>query len=144
MRKIRADRHVGLLLAGVMVLAFVAIGATIALPATDASIRSNDPHELTAEQLRGMEIYRAEGCGYCHTQYVRTTRGDAVLGKPLSARSYDGSSPAMLGIERVGPDLTHVAGLSADLISDHGDAMSLSYLSRSDLEALAAYLLVGR
>jgi cbb3-type cytochrome oxidase cytochrome c subunit len=142
--KIRADRHVGLLLAGIVLLAFVAIGATIALPASDASIEA-EPRKLSKDTARGMHVFKSEGCWYCHTQYVRSTAVDKDLGAQLKPSAYAGLSPSMLGVERVGPDLTYPeqteeAALAA-AIREHGGAGSFGYLSRADLEAIAAYLL---
>lgn len=143
MSRIRADRRVGLLLAGVVLLTFVALGASVALPATDPSLDVK-PTELSAEAERGMKVYRSEGCWYCHTQYVRQTGSDADLGEPLGPESYADMSPSMLGIERVGGDLTHVdlqPDALVEALKDHGRGPSYAYLSDDDLRALAAYLL---
>jgi cbb3-type cytochrome oxidase cytochrome c subunit len=150
--KIRADRRVGLLLAGAIVLTFVAFGATIALPATDPSLEAK-PRELTAKQKHGMEVYRAEGCWYCHTGYVRETSVDSKLGEPLDPKAYAGLAPSMLGAERDGGDLTHLDtrfANAAALIAYLEDPTkgrrrtsmpSYAFLSDTDLEALADYLL---
>jgi cbb3-type cytochrome oxidase cytochrome c subunit len=140
MNRIRADRRIGLLLAGVVLLAFVALGATVALPATDASLDpSPKPAAMTDDQEHGMEVYRSEGCWYCHTQHIRQTRSDAALGAPLGPGAYDDRSPSMLGLERIGPDLS-ASTASADAIKEHGATGDLAYLSDAELEALAAYL----
>ena len=148
----RADRRVGLLLAGVVLLSFVSIASTIALPATDPALEAK-PRELTAQQKHGMDVFKAEGCWYCHTSYVRETRADSALGKPLDAKAYAGMSPSMLGAERAGPDLTYLHTRFADASdlaayladpSTGGRRTSMpsyGYLSDDDLEALAAYLL---
>lgn len=150
--RIRADRRVGLLLGAVVLLAFVAFGASVALPAGDGSL-AVEPREPSAAQERGMTVYRAEGCWYCHTRNVRHTRVDSELGAPLGPQGYAGMSPVMLGTERIGPDLTHLGGTypSADALvayladpaaEAHRTSMpSYGYLSRADLEALAAFLL---
>lgn len=100
-----------------------------------------------------MEVYRNEGCWYCHTQYRRETALDAA-GERLPTEAYLGLAPAMLGHERIGPDLT--SGLSDDeqalveYLRDPGadgeqSAMpSYAYLGEEDLRALAAYLLSFR
>ena len=148
---LRADRRVGLLLAGVVLLSFVSIATTIALPAADESLKA-EPRELTAQQERGMHIFKAEGCWYCHTTYVRETVADAGLGEPLDPKEYDVMQPSMLSMQRDGPDLTHVHtrfANPADLVaflegSDERPRTSMpmyAYLSDEDLEALAAYLL---
>jgi cbb3-type cytochrome oxidase cytochrome c subunit len=151
----RADRRVGLLLAGILLLTFVAIAATVALPATDPAVRSTKgARAFKGDAARGMLVYRNEGCWYCHTQYVRETAQDKTYGKPLSAATYANQSPALLGLERLGPDLTHVAARFADadaLVAflkkpgdDRTSMPAYSYLSEKDLRALAAYLLSFR
>ena len=144
MSRIRADRRVGLLLAGVVLLAFVALGASVALPATDPSLDVPAPEERSGDEARGMRLYRSEGCWYCHTQYVRDTKTDADLGEPLGAEAYAGVSPTMLGLERIGGDITHVdlqPDALADALKHHGNGPPFAYLSDDDLNALAAYLL---
>ncbi len=142
--KLRADRRVGLLLGGVVLLMFVAIGATIALPATDSSLKG-EATELSEAEERGMKVYRSEGCWYCHSQYVRDTErgGD----EPLDAAAYSSRSPSMLGLERIGLDLTHGPTLTGSALTEFlaggedGHAPPYGYLSDEDLEALTAYLL---
>lgn len=149
-KRLRVDRRIGLLLGGVLLASFVALGASVALPATDPDL-AGDAKERAKLEMRGMEVYRNEGCWYCHTQYVRETAVDAELGKPADAEFYDGLSPAMLGTERIGPDLTHFGGVGGDreavmtFLRDPGKDSSFrhkfAYLSEGDLRALAAYLL---
>jgi cbb3-type cytochrome oxidase cytochrome c subunit len=78
---------------------------------------------------------------------------DGQLGEPLEASRYNGASPSMLGLERIGPDLTHLRSRftsDEDLIAflrdpaskGHRTSMpSYGYLGADDLRALAAYLL---
>lgn len=145
MSKIRADRRIGLLLGGVLLLTFVAIGATVALPASDPAVQKAKAQQMSKAVGQGMRVYRSEGCWYCHTGYDRTTGIDA--GKPLDASAYAGRSPAMLGLDRFGPDLTHGPTIttSADLVKYlrkvHGSMPSYDYLSSKDVDALAAFLL---
>ena len=92
-----------------------------------------------------MRVYRSEGCWYCHTTYDRSIGTDA--GKALRASSYAGRSPSLLGLDRFGPDLTHgpsmtnEADLAKYLRKVHGSMPSYDYLSRKDVDALAAFLL---
>jgi cytochrome c oxidase cbb3-type subunit 2 len=152
-RRIRVDRRLGLLLGGILLASFVALGASVVLPASDPELTGKGK-ERSALVKHGIEVYRNEGCWYCHTQNVRETSVDQGLGgKPLDPASYAGVSPAFLGTERVGIDLTHftqVAGQGRDEESlidllrdpDKGDYQhAFGYLSNADLRALAAYLL---
>ena len=63
---------------------------------------------LTAEQLRGREVYVANGCSYCHTQQVRPLDQDKVFGRPSAPGDFAYQTPELLGSERTGPDLTNV------------------------------------
>jgi len=134
---IRADRRVGLLLGGVLLLTFVAIGATVALPASDPSVQNAKAKQMSTAVEHGMRIYRSEGCTSCHVTYERGS-------KPST---YAGRSPSLLGLDRVGPDLTHGPSLTtqADLVKYlrkvHGSMPSYDYLSSKDVDALAAFLL---
>lgn len=57
---------------------------------------------------RGRALYLAEGCGYCHSQFVRAAYADARFGRPSVALDYVGESPPLLGTQRTGPDLANV------------------------------------
>lgn len=71
--------------------------ATIAtLPPVDASV------------LRGRDVYLAEGCGYCHSQFVRGTFVDAPYGRAHTVADYAGQHPPVPGSQRTGPDLSNV------------------------------------
>jgi cbb3-type cytochrome oxidase cytochrome c subunit len=137
--RVRADRRVGLMLGAVLLLTFVAIGATVALPASDPSLRAKQQNTLMLRK-HGMRVYQSEGCWYCHTQYQRSTKSDT--GEKTTAAAFVGDSPAMLGLERVGPDLRGLStsDVIAYLHKAHGSMPSYAYLSDKDLVALAAYL----
>ena len=62
----------------------------------------------TAAEARGRDIYVGEGCGYCHTQYVRPLQQDQVFGRPSVAGDFAYDTPELLGSERTGPDLTNI------------------------------------
>jgi len=71
---------------------------------------------LTAQEQRGMDVYVAEGCLYCHTQMVRPLDVDRPFGRPSAPGDYARlkpqdiwrMTPAVLGTERTGPDLSDV------------------------------------
>lgn len=60
-----------------------------------------------AEQL-GRVLYLQEGCGYCHTQFVRDLPVDAPYGRGSLAGDYALETPPLLGSQRTGPDLSNV------------------------------------
>jgi cbb3-type cytochrome c oxidase subunit II len=64
------------------------------------------PREGEAE--RGRLVYLREGCGFCHTQFVRDLPMDRPYGRPSRPGDYALEDPPMLGTQRTGPDLADV------------------------------------
>ncbi|MFB6262898.1 MAG: cbb3-type cytochrome c oxidase subunit II, partial [Bradymonadaceae bacterium] len=72
--------------------------------------------KMTKREQRGLQVYIDEGCAYCHTQQVRPLPSDSDLGRPSVAADYARlerlgiwrQTPAVLGSERTGPDLTTI------------------------------------
>jgi cytochrome c oxidase cbb3-type subunit II len=75
------------------------------------------PHMRAGMARQGEQVYRANGCNACHTQQVRYKgfggdyqRGwggrDAIVQSVNEDYLYD--RPAMLGTQRVGPDLANI------------------------------------
>jgi len=60
------------------------------------------------EAERGRQVYRREGCGFCHTQFVRDLPMDRPYGRPSRPADYALEDPPMLGTQRTGPDLADV------------------------------------
>lgn len=60
-----------------------------------------------AEQ--GRVLYLREGCGYCHTQFVRDLPLDRPYGRATVAEDYADEDPPLPGTQRTGPDLSNVA-----------------------------------
>lgn len=63
---------------------------------------------------QGREVYRANGCNYCHTQQVRPAGygSDAARGwgnRPSVGRDYLNELPVMLGSQRIGQDLFNIS-----------------------------------
>lgn len=72
---------------------------------------------LTAQELRGKEIYIANGCVACHTQQVRNLDMDEVFGRRPSVPAdyalvtrtdFWRNTATLMGTERTGPDLIDV------------------------------------
>jgi cytochrome c oxidase cbb3-type subunit 2 len=64
---------------------------------------------LSADAARGRVLYLVEGCGFCHTQFVRDLPMDRPYGRPALAEDYALEDPPLLGTQRTGPDLSNVA-----------------------------------
>ena len=60
------------------------------------------------EEERGRKVYLREGCGFCHTQFVRDLPMDRPFGRPSRPGDYALEDPPMLGTQRTGPDLTDI------------------------------------
>jgi cytochrome c oxidase cbb3-type subunit I/II len=99
----------------------------------------------------GRTIYVQEGCVYCHTQQVRPIITDVGLGPVSVLGDYAKETPALIGVQRYGPDLAHLAeradqaAVAAHLRSPRdgrpwSTMPSYDYLGSEDLAALAAYL----
>ncbi len=105
-------------------------------------------------EATGRAVYVAEGCWYCHTQQVRQIVTDVGLGPVSVIGDFVHEVPALFGVRRIGPDLMHAgsreptndAAWLVDYLADpraergYSTMPSYDHLSRSDLEALAAYV----
>ncbi|PON18739.1 hypothetical protein C2W62_06410 [Candidatus Entotheonella serta] len=65
--------------------------------------------KLLRSERRGRVLYLQEGCGYCHTQFIRDLPMDRPYGRPSVAGDYAREQPPLLGTQRTGPDLSNVA-----------------------------------
>jgi cytochrome c oxidase cbb3-type subunit I/II len=102
-----------LALFGLMTFMVVGMGAMFG-----GSEPTDRAHELTEAELRGQALYRANGCFYCHSQFVRTS--DWAVGVPSEAGDFYYSSPNFLGTERTGPTLGQIGGMRPTLwLHDH-------------------------
>lgn len=151
------------LVSGSLVSLLLGVIVTILIPAQDPIGPSPLARPYTEQELRGREIYKREGCHYCHSQQVREpetnrsmVRRPGDIGPESVPGDYYYQSPVFWGTQRQGPDLAHVA--SREGIGDNpawhilhfknprgvspGTLMpSYDYLSDTELEALAAYML---
>ena len=146
------------LLAGSIGLFLIAALFALVLPALDATPEAIPPSGLSSLGLEGREIYVSEGCWYCHTQQVRPIVTDAKLGPVSQSDQLASFAPDTLGIQRIGPDLTHVgsreptndAAWLTEFLTDpqsvRDDSLQPEYdhLSEADLQALVQYLLESR
>ncbi len=71
------------------------------------------PDAVSGSAAQGREVYRADGCIYCHSQQVRAADFGADVargwGKRRSvSRDYLYDKPVFLGTMRTGPDLANI------------------------------------
>jgi cytochrome c oxidase cbb3-type subunit II len=102
------------LVAGAMVMLGLSTSALVVVPYLQ--VRDTPAAEglkpYTSVQLRGREVYIANGCVYCHTQQPRAQGFAPDLargwGRATVAADYAYDRPHLLGTMRTGPDLMNV------------------------------------
>ncbi|MDZ7692013.1 MAG: cbb3-type cytochrome c oxidase subunit II [Balneolaceae bacterium] len=108
------------LLFGVVFWGFIFLSLLIAVFPALWVQQQNEPlpasEPMTEMERKGMNVFISEGCVYCHTQQVRPIAMDENWGRPSAPGDYARISrqdiwrqtPAVLGSERTGPDLSNV------------------------------------
>jgi cytochrome c oxidase cbb3-type subunit 2 len=65
---------------------------------------------------RGRQVYIAEGCMSCHSQYVRPNTADVLMWGPVETmQELRNQKPPLIGNRRQGPDLAEVGGRRSPL-----------------------------
>ncbi len=100
---------------GGLLVFWASVFAMVIIPAmtVDRTPSSNWRAWTPAEQA-GHDLYVANGCSYCHTQFVRVIDWDLGAERIAERGDYAGQQPAILGTERVGPDLSQAGGEHPD------------------------------
>jgi cytochrome c oxidase cbb3-type subunit 2 len=124
MKKIAIEKNMVLLALGALIVFSIGgIGSTLIPPLVDKSLYTSDKpvHEYTEQEQRGIQIYKAEGCVYCHTQQIRHHRSDQqrygwrlVDAAVSESWEYTNDKYHFLGTKRTGPDLARVGGKYSD------------------------------
>jgi cbb3-type cytochrome c oxidase subunit II len=116
------DVERSLILTAIGAFLFFAVGAvltTVVPPMVDKTMWASEypVHEYTEQELRGIEVYKSQGCVYCHTQQVRKLASDQrrygwrLVEAPASESwEYVNDRVNFLGTKRTGPDLARVGG----------------------------------
>ena len=120
MKKLDVEKSLILTALGAFVIFAVgAVMTTIVPPMVDKSLWTTEHavHEYTEQELRGIAIYKKEGCVYCHTQQIRKLASDQrrygwrLVEAPASESwEYVNDKDHFLGTKRTGPDLARVGG----------------------------------
>jgi cbb3-type cytochrome c oxidase subunit II len=103
-------------------------GADAALTERELSALGPDDPKRTASEpawrkayasaiRKGRDIYVAEACWHCHSQFVRPVANEDIRFGPVRGPEVDNNAlqrPVLWGTRRVGPDLTHEGGLRSN------------------------------
>jgi cytochrome c oxidase cbb3-type subunit II len=139
-----------LLFGGMTIFASILL-IVVVLPWSTISERPSDIFRPRSSlEAQGREIYIANGCTYCHTQFVRNI--DWGLGAERIAESGDYvlEQPHLLGSERTGPDLSQEGGEHPDdwhlahytnprFVRPESIMPAFAYLGREKINTLIAY-----
>jgi cbb3-type cytochrome c oxidase subunit II len=103
-----------ILIGSLIIFAAVLVIAVI-LPWTTISEQPSHIFRPRTEiEEEGRKIYVANGCGYCHTQFIRNIDWDLGAERVAQAGDYVKDQPHLLGTERTGPDLSQEGGEHPD------------------------------
>jgi cytochrome c oxidase cbb3-type subunit I/II len=133
-------------LAGFTVMTFMFVAMSYMFAADAPSFRAV---EYTPEQHAGLLVYKANGCEYCHNQFIRPQ--DWAMGVTSQAGDFYYSVPNFLGTERTGPSLGQIGGkrptvwdiqhvVNPRSRSPRSIMPSFAWMNDTDLSNLGAYL----
>jgi cytochrome c oxidase cbb3-type subunit II len=104
-----------MLVVGGLMVFWASMFIMVIMPAVTMKI---EPSEIwrpwTPDEQAGHKLYVANGCSYCHSQFVRIIDWDRGAERIAQAGDYVGQEPAILGTERTGPDLSQEGGERPD------------------------------
>ena len=69
---------------------------------------------LSEQESRGLRLYVENGCSYCHSLFIRNIDWGVGAERIAQRGDYTAMCPAILGTERVGPDLSEEGGEHPD------------------------------
>ena len=133
-----------------MIFASILAVAVILPWATMSDKPSEIFRERTALEEGGRKIYIANGCTYCHTQFIRYLDWDLGAERIARAGDYIREQPHLLGSERTGPDLSQEGGEHPDdwhmahytnprFTRPESLMPSFEFLGKEKIQALIAY-----
>lgn len=102
------------LISGAMVMLALSTSALVVLPYLQVHEIEPTPglKPYTSAQLRGRQVYIANGCVYCHSQQPRAKEFapdfERGWGRATVAGDYVYDKPHLLGTMRTGPDLMNI------------------------------------
>ncbi len=97
---------------------FVVFAATFSTVFWPMITIKDKPSEIwrapTSHEDKGRALYMANGCTYCHTQFIRPQDWGIGAGCIAEYGDYHQQRPHLLGSERTGPDLSQEGGEHPD------------------------------
>jgi cytochrome c oxidase cbb3-type subunit 2 len=145
------NMNLRLLLGGSLMIFAAILCVAVILPWATSTEKPSDIHRpRTPLEEKGRKIYIANGCTYCHTQFVRNLDWDLGAERIAQAGDYIQEQPHLLGSERTGPDLSQEGGEHPDdwhlahytnprYTRPESIMPSFEFLGREKMEALIAY-----
>ena len=104
-----------ILIAGSMIVFASVLMIAVVLPWTTIGERPSDIFRpRTPLEAKGRDIYVNNGCGFCHTQFIRSIDWDIGSERIAQSGDYVQDRPHQLGTERTGPDLSQEGGEHPD------------------------------
>ena len=104
-----------IVLIGSSVVVITAAIMTVLWPAYNVSRRPSEIWRPSqSQEQRGRSLYVANGCVYCHSQYIRPQDWTHGAERIAESGDYHGQRPPLLGTERTGPDLSQEGGQRSD------------------------------
>jgi cytochrome c oxidase cbb3-type subunit 2/cytochrome c oxidase cbb3-type subunit I/II len=104
-----------IIIIGSIVVVFAATFATVLWPTYTMGRAPSEIWRPTRElEELGRQRFIADGCVYCHSQYVRPQDWGLGAERIAQAGDYHGQRPQLLGSERTGPDLSQEGGEHPD------------------------------
>ena len=99
---------------GIFILAVIVFVVVYWPYATRVETPSDIFRQRSTLEVQGRQIYIANGCGYCHTQSIRSIEWGLGAERIAQAGDYLEDRPILLGSERTGPDLSQEGGEHPD------------------------------
>lgn len=106
---------------------------------------------ITPLEQKGRQIFIANGCTYCHSQYIRPQDWGIGAERIAKMGDYYDQRPHLLGSERTGPDLSQEGGEHPDdwqvahfvnprFTRPRSLMPAFAFEGRKDIDALVAYV----
>jgi cytochrome c oxidase cbb3-type subunit 2/cytochrome c oxidase cbb3-type subunit I/II len=104
-----------LLIIGGLLVYWASMSVLVIMPMLTLHIEPSEIwRPMTATEREGYRLFVANGCSYCHTQFVRVSDWGLGAERIAQAGDYVDRSPVLMGSKRTGPDLSQEGGEHPD------------------------------